>query len=70
MTTTAPPEFRREVLRQANRRGYNSLEVEALFDMADWAYGVIAKDGEYEVPPTATAVTGFLDMWEASFVEP
>ena len=69
--STAPPEFRREVIRQGNRRGYNAAEIESLFDMADWAYGVIAKDGEYEVPPTDQAVAAFLEMWEESFdVEP
>jgi len=69
--TTAPPEFRREVIRQGNRRGYNATEVEAVVLCADWAYGVVTKDGEYEVPPTESAVTAFLEMWEESFdVEP
>jgi hypothetical protein len=71
--TAAPPEFRRELIRQANRRVYNSFEVASVLEGADWAFALLARDGEYVVPATAEAVSAYLDMWEESFdhdVEP
>jgi hypothetical protein len=68
---TAPLEFRRELIRQANRRGYNATEVQAVLECADWAYTITAQDGEYEVPTTYDAVESLILMWEDSFnVEP
>jgi len=67
---TASPEFRREVIRHANRRGYNSQEVSALLDYTDYAFDTVNREG-YEVPVTTNAVVGVLDIWEESFdVEP
>lgn len=67
---TAPPEFRRELIRQVNRRAYNATEVAAVMETADWAYAVSTKDG-MEVPTTFDAVESLIMMWEDSFdVEP
>lgn len=64
---TAPPEFRRELIRHANRRGYNGTEVTALLECAEWAYEVTERDGLYEVPTSDEAVIALIELWEESF---
>lgn len=67
---TAPPEFRREVIRQANRRACTPNEVSDLLDLSDWAYAVATEDG-LTVPSNTDTARALIETWEQSYdVEP